>query len=561
VEVKNTRNIKKSLLLVIALAITMGLVISSVGSIQVSEKTEQTNSINIVASNKVAQTLSVPIQTLNKPLIKVEGTISRGEVAFGEVGNQLHPAFDRAGATQMAAYKDEDFQNIVWTFTATDGPPYDAGVYYDNNGDYPSIKLWEGTTFYGTFVTDYLDLNGGPTYLFKTTDPTDNTNYEMTYFDWSQHGWSDMIDADIACDSSQEPFEWGVSSYVTSTTYGSTYTDGPTIVYSDEVTQGSGWISWYYYDGCDHTDIDIDRSTIYSYAVYDWEDTTAGNFKLLVRVNDFAEIMEGFDQIYEIDDGSNLQFPAVAAGDGNIVILAETDVAGNKDIICYYGTSVEALTTSFVADSGADERFPDVRHVSGLKFIATYVMDGNLYATETTDGGATWATPWQVNDNTGCVVEEYKTSDLAGAGAKAMWEEDCGDDIDIYIGGVIDNDPPGAPTITGQNGGKPGKQYTFSFNAVDPEGENVKYHINWGDGTSETTSFAASGTDVDVSHSWENEGTYTITASAEDINGLVGPEATKQMNVPRGKALNFPFYSFLQSHPNMFPLLRALLGL
>lgn len=547
----------------IAIAITMGLVISSASSIQISEKSEEINGVSIVASDKVAQTISVPTETLNKPLMQVEGTISRGDVAFGEIGHQLHPGFDRAGATQMAAYKDEDLANIIWTFTTTDGAPYDPGVVYDNGGDYPSIKKWDGTTFFGTFVTDYLDLFGGATYLFKTTDPTDNTNYEMTYWDWSGYGWSDMIDADIACDSSQQPFEWGVSSYVISTTYGDGYTDGPTVVYQDEEEEGSGFISWYYLDGCAHTDIDIDHSTIMSYAVYDWydPDVNVSYWKLLVRAQDFELIETGSDELFELDTGGNAEYPAIAAQEGNIVILAETDINGNKDIICLYGSDPSSLSTSFVVDTGDDERFPDVRHVNGQKFIATYVKDGDLYATETTDGGATWSAPWQINDNAGCVVEEYKTSDLSGAGAKAMWEEDCGDDIDIYIGGVIANDPPGAPTITGPNGGKPNTQYTFTFNSVDPEGENVKYHISWGDGVTDTTSFAASGADVDASHTWENEGTYTITASAEDVNGLVGPQATKTMNVPRGKTLNFPFYSFLQSHPNMFPILRQLLGL
>ena len=175
------RNVKKSLLLAIAMVIATTLVISSVGSVQVTEKTEEINELNVIKSNAVAQTMSVPTQTLNVPLMQVEGTASRGEVAFGDYGDQLHPAFDRAGATQMAAYFDYDFDQILWTFTTTDGPPYDAGVYYDIGGDYPSIKLWEGTTFYGTFVTDYLDLNGGPTYLFKTTDPTDSGVYELTY--------------------------------------------------------------------------------------------------------------------------------------------------------------------------------------------------------------------------------------------------------------------------------------------------------------------------------------------------------------------------------------------
>jgi hypothetical protein len=557
------RNIKKSLFLAIAMVIATTLVFSNVSSVQVTEETEEINELKIVKSDLVAQKMSLPTQTVDLPLKQAEGTTYRGEVAFGDYGDQLHPAFDRAGATHMAAYFDFDFDQILWTFSTTDGPPYDAGVYYEIGGDYPSIKLWEGTTFFGTFVTDYLDLNGGPTYLFKTTDPSDSGTYELTYWDWSSYGWSDMLDADIACDSSQNDFEWGVSSYVTSTTYGDGYTDGPTVVYQDEETSGSGFISWYYLNGCDHTDIDIDRSTVYSYAVYDWEDLDAGYFKILCRVQDFAEIMNGFDSLYELDYGANTIRPAVAAGDGNIVILAETDVNGDQDVLCYYGTSLESMSTSFVVDTtGVDEGFVDVRHVGGMSFVCTYVSGGNLYAMETTDGGATWSAIGQINDNAGCVVEEYKTSDLCQSAAKAMWEEDCGDDLDIYIGNVLPNDPPGAPSIDGPATGKAGQSLTYTFSAVDPDGDDVRFIVNWGDGSDETTDFVASGDDQTASHAYGSDAEYTITVTAQDSAGNMGPLSTFTVTIPRNKDIHsHPFLRFLQNHPNIFPILRTLLGL
>ena len=557
---KYTRNLKKSLFWAIAIAIALGLVITSAASVSVPKATGEINELTVTVSNKVAQKMSVPTSYMDAP-IQMDRESSRSEAAFAEVGDQLHPALGRAGNLHMAAYTDVDFGEMIWTFSTTDGPPYDPGVYYSMGGDYPSIKHWDGTEFRGTHVTDYLDLNGGPTYLFKCTDPSDSATYEMTYWDWSDDGWSDMIDADIACDSSQQPWEWGVSSYVTTSTYGSGYTDGPTITYADEVTEGSGWISWYYYDNCAHTDVDIDRSIIYSYAVYDWNNGV--NWQLLCRVNDFAEIMNGFDTMYEIDDGSNLQYPAVAAGDGNIVILAETDVNGNKDIICFYGTNVNSLQSSFVVSTGDDERFPDVRHAGGQKFVCTYVKDGNLYALKTEDGGATWTdSRWQVNDGAQPVEEEYKTSDLCELGAKAMWEEDNGDDIDIYIGEVLSNDPPGAPTIDGPASGKAGTSYDYDFTATDPEGEDVYYYVDWGDGTfDDWFGPFASGTAGTASHTWEEQGDYTITAKAKDTNGLIGPEATLPVTMPRNRAVVNTFFSwFLEKFPNAFPILKLILG-
>jgi hypothetical protein len=478
---------------------------------------------------------------------------------FELVGDQLHPAFGRSGSDISAAFYDFDLDQIIYTGSVDDGASWVDGVYWDVAGDYPSIKVWDSSPrFFGTFVTDYLDLNGGATYLFECTDPiTPDPGYALTYWDWSSYGWSDMIDADIACDNSQSVWEWGVSTYVISSTYGEGYTDGPTVVYSDEEEEGNGWISWFYTDGCAHTDVDIDHSTIYSYAVYDWYDPDVMYWKLLVRVQDFALIETGYDELFELDTGANVEYPAVAAGDGNVVIVAETDVNGNKDIMCFYGTDLNSMSTSFVVDTGDDERYPDVRHVNGQKFICTYVKDGDIYAMTTEDAGATWSdSKLQLNDNTGAVVEEYKTSDLCENAVKAWWEE-LHDDIDIYGGFAIQNDPPGAPTIDGPTSGKTGTEYTYTFTATDPDGDAIaEFTVNWGDGVIETVAGPSGAT---ASHSWAERGDYVISATAKDVNGLVGPEGTLSVSIPRVRSFTM-LQSIFEMFPNAFPILRALLG-
>jgi hypothetical protein len=53
----------------------------------------------------------------------------------------------------------------------------------------------------------------------------------------------------------------------------------------------------------------------------------------------------------------------------------------------------------------------------------------------------------------------------------------------------------------------------------DPDGDNVFYYIEWGDGTN--TSWIGpylSGEIVNISHSWMNEGMYSIKAKAKDID-------------------------------------------
>jgi len=105
---------------------------------------------------------------------------------------------------------------------------------------------------------------------------------------------------------------------------------------------------------------------------------------------------------------------------------------------------------------------------------------------------------------------------------------------------------------------KKGKSYDFKFNAVDPNEDSVRYIIDWGDNTTNITDFYSSGTDVIVSHTWVEEGIYTITAIAEDEFCLSGYDNTLEINIPRSRAsVRSLFYWFLER----FPMLERLLSL
>jgi hypothetical protein len=131
----------------------------------------------------------------------------------------------------------------------------------------------------------------------------------------------------------------------------------------------------------------------------------------------------------------------------------------------------------------------------------------------------------------------------------------------VYIPSEV-GDPPGITTITGTTTGTAGVSYDYMFTADDPDDDDVKYHITWGDGYTDVSEFAASGDTVTVAHTYDNEGDFTITAYAEDAKGLMGPEGTLQVKMPRNKDIQISlFLRFLQNHQNMFPILRQLLGL
>ena len=125
------------------------------------------------------------------------------------------------------------------------------------------------------------------------------------------------------------------------------------------------------------------------------------------------------------------------------------------------------------------------------------------------------------------------------------------------------NNQPEIPTVTGPNSGKPNTEYNFTLNSVDPDGDDVRFIIDWGDSYNETTLFGSSGNDVIVPHLWTEKGTYTIKVYAEDEFGAVSGETTRQIIIKKSKSINQPFLNFiqkfLQSHPSILSLIQMLL--
>jgi len=119
-----------------------------------------------------------------------------------------------------------------------------------------------------------------------------------------------------------------------------------------------------------------------------------------------------------------------------------------------------------------------------------------------------------------------------------------------------ENQKPKAFTIIGPSTGKAGEELTFIFNSVDPDGDQVKYIIEWGDTNTEETGFNPSGQDVTVSHTWSTKGTYTIKAKAQDSLGLNGPETTKTITIKKSKTLNLPYFKTIQNHQNLLQILK-----
>jgi len=126
----------------------------------------------------------------------------------------------------------------------------------------------------------------------------------------------------------------------------------------------------------------------------------------------------------------------------------------------------------------------------------------------------------------------------------------------------IRNLPPEKPVLTGSDKGTINQVYNLSVVATEPEGEDVYYFIDWGDGqVEEWVGPYESGTTAEIIHQWNKKGTYTIKAKAKDINDIESDWGT--LNVIMPTEHTFSFHELLQTllmmFSDRFPLLRHII--
>jgi len=122
---------------------------------------------------------------------------------------------------------------------------------------------------------------------------------------------------------------------------------------------------------------------------------------------------------------------------------------------------------------------------------------------------------------------------------------------------LFENIPPSIPDINGPNTGKPGVEYEYVFNIIDPDGDDCRIWVGWGDGNS--TGWKGpypSGETVKLKHSWNETGTYMIKAKIMDYcdESLWG---TLEVTIPRYRASSYIWFGWLL---DCLPLLERLLS-
>ncbi len=112
------------------------------------------------------------------------------------------------------------------------------------------------------------------------------------------------------------------------------------------------------------------------------------------------------------------------------------------------------------------------------------------------------------------------------------------DDEKIWIYINKENHPPQKPTIKGNQQGKNETAYKYTISTDDPDGDEVKYYLNWGDdywfgGSAGWIGPYTSGEEVTLDKIYNEKGNYTIRAKAQDIYGAKSDWAILEVSMAK----------------------------
>jgi hypothetical protein len=135
--------------------------------------------------------------------------------------------------------------------------------------------------------------------------------------------------------------------------------------------------------------------------------------------------------------------------------------------------------------------------------------------------------------------------------------------IPVVTANAAFNNPPEKPTIEGPPSGKAGTSYDYNFCSDDPDGDDLYYCVDWGDGSAEVClgPFPAN-TCVTESHTWSSDGTYTLRVKARDVYQAESDWATFSVTMPKNKMnyqMNILFEILLQHFPFLGKILNQII--
>lgn len=127
----------------------------------------------------------------------------------------------------------------------------------------------------------------------------------------------------------------------------------------------------------------------------------------------------------------------------------------------------------------------------------------------------------------------------------------------------ISNPPEKPGTPDGPNSGRIKTEYMYKTSSIEPDGDQIRYLFEWGDGNKTITEYYPSGETVSISYKWNEQGTFNIQVSAQDEHGAWSDWSDPlSVSIPKNKSnISTIFLNLLQQYPLIYQLLQRLMQL
>jgi hypothetical protein len=292
-------------------------------------------------------------------------------------------------------------------------------------------------------------------------------------------------------------------------------------------------------DGID----DVLVGTLYSNNYCYFLDGTDGSE---LEVVSYGEAVDAINSIPDVVNDGSMEMVAGGRNGKVTCISGGLDAGVKPSIPIIYGPTSGAVnvpyTFYFVSyhPEGDDIYYMiDWDDGSPMNWIGPYPSGENATVSHTFTSAATYYIKAKANDSDG---------------DESQWSEP-------YIITIVENDPPSDPIIDGETSGKTGVEYTYTFQSTDPNGDALYYYVDWGDGTPivEWDGPHQSGDLASISHTFETQGIFIITAKAKDIYDEESGFSQLQVNMPRNKAIvKTNIFKFLHRFTEILNLIQSL---
>ena len=74
-------------------------------------------------------------------------------------------------------------------------------------------------------------------------------------------------------------------------------------------------------------------------------------------------------------------------------------------------------------------------------------------------------------------------------------------------------------------------KYIFKVMSTDPDGDNIRYIVDWGDGSYDETDYLPDGAEATLNHTWSLSGNYIVNISAVDENNASSGITTLKVKI------------------------------